>query len=61
MRTYECIDRAKRCHGNSVTRFGEISLIRQNYKSLWQFFEMGLSIWQNCEPTIANLAIFHCL
>ena len=45
----------------SVTRFGEISLIRQNYKSLWQFFEMGLSIWQNCEPTIANLAIFHCL
>ena len=34
----------------SVTRFGEISQLGQNLKSLWLFF-MGLfCIWQNVEP-----------
>ena len=33
---------------NSVTRFGEIS-------PLWQIFDCSLLIWQNAEPTLANL------
>ena len=38
----------------SVTRFGEISPLRQNYKRLWQMFKCPLSIWQNFEQTLAN-------
>ena len=40
--------------GPSVTRFGEISLLRQNFKD-WQFVIGSIFIWQNFEPNLANL------
>ena len=39
----------------SVTSFAEISPLLQNFKSLWQFFDRIFLIWQNDEPTLANL------
>ena len=48
----------------SVTRFGEISPIWQNFTSLWQIFNSLFLIWQNDGPSLANLehclANFHC-
>ena len=48
----------------NVTRFGEISLLWQKFTGLLQFFEGFFLIWQNDEPTLANLwhywANFHC-
>ena len=49
----------------SVTRFGEISPHWVKvYYSLWQFFDSFYLIWQNVEPTLANLvhhwANFYC-
>ena len=38
--------------GCSVTRFVEISPLRQQKLSLWQFLEF--SLWQSFEPTLAN-------
>ena len=39
---------------NSVTRFGEISPLWQNFKSLWLLFEGLICIGQNFEPNWAN-------
>ena len=48
----------------SVTRFGEMLPLWQKFTSLWQIFDCLFLIWQNAEPTFANLwhywAIFHC-
>ena len=41
-------------HATSLTRFGEISLLRQNLKWLWQILIGSISIWQNLEHTWAN-------
>ena len=47
-----------------VTRCGKISPLSQNFKKFWPFLEQLFSIWQNCEPTLANIlyfwANFHC-
>ena len=40
--------------GISVTRFGEILPLWQNFKSLWLFFEGLFCIGQNIEPNWAN-------
>ena len=49
---------------NSVTRFGEIMTIWQNFTSLWQFFNSLFLILKNDGRTLANLehylANFHC-
>ena len=46
-------------HLISVTRFGEISPIGQDFKSLWQNFKCLICIWQNYEPNLAqNIAIW---
>ena len=37
----------------SVTRFGEISPIRRDFRSLWQTFECLICVWHNFEPTLA--------
>ena len=37
----------------SVTRFGNISPIQQDFKSLWENFKRLICIWQNYEPTLA--------
>ena len=39
----------------SATRFGEISPLWQTFTSLWQIFDSLFLIWQNAEPTLANL------
>ena len=39
----------------SVTRFGKISPIGQNFKSLWLFSEGLFCIRQNFDPNWANL------
>ena len=48
----------------SVTIFGEISPLWQNFTSLWQLFGGLFLIWQNSQPTLVNLlhywAKFHC-
>ena len=41
--------------GISVTRFGEILPLWQNFKSLWLFFEGLFCIWQTLEPNWANV------
>ena len=50
-------------NADSVTRFSEISPLRQILKSVWSILEWLFSICQNCEPTLANIlyfwAIFH--
>ena len=43
------------CLPTSATRFGDISPLWQNFKALWQFVEGLLSIWENFEPTLANV------
>ena len=40
---------------SSVTRFGEILPLWQKFTSLWQIFNGLFLIWQNAEPTLANL------
>ena len=40
---------------NSVTRFGEIMPIWQNFTSLWQFFNSLFLILKNDGRTLANL------
>ena len=49
---------------SSVTRFGEIPPLWQNFKTLGQFFECLVSVGQNFETTLAHilfsLANFHC-
>ena len=48
----------------SVTRFGKISPLWQNFTSLWTNFDGSFLIWQNIKPILANLlhcwANFHC-
>ena len=39
----------------SVTRFGDISPLWQNFTYLWQNVDSLFLIWQNDEPTLANL------
>ena len=39
----------------SVSRFGEMSPQWQNLKHLWQNFDCLFFIWQNVEPTLANV------
>ena len=39
----------------SVTRFGEISPLGQNFKILWQVLNGLFSIWQNFEPKFLML------
>ena len=38
----------------SVTRFGAILSLRQNFKSFWLFFDGLFCIWQNFDPNWAN-------
>ena len=38
----------------SVTKFGEISPLRQNFKRLWEKLKGLFSIWLNSEHTLAN-------
>ena len=49
------LERTVRGSLNSVTRFGKISQVWQNSKRLGHFSESLSSIWQNFEPTLANL------
>ena len=48
----------------SVTRYGEILPLWQKFTSLWQMFNGLYLIWQNTQPTLANLwhywTNFHC-
>ena len=48
----------------SVTIFGEISPIWQNFTNLWRIVDCSFPIWQNAESTLANLwhywVSFHC-
>ena len=50
--------------GSSVTRFDKIAPFWQNFTSLCQKFHSLFLMWQNAEPTLANLchyvANFHC-
>ena len=39
----------------SVTRFGEISPLWHNVKTLWPFWKCSFSIWPNFELNLANL------
>ena len=39
----------------SVTRFGEISPLWQNFTSLREILDGLFLIWQNVEPSLANL------
>ena len=43
---------------SSVTRFGKILPLWQRFTSIWQFFDSLFLIWQNAEPTLANLVHF---
>ena len=40
----------------SVTRFGVISPLWQNFKTLWQSLEGLFSICQNCKPILTNIS-----
>ena len=54
---------SKRSATTSVTRFGEISPLWQNLKSLWQFFGGLYCIGRNVEPNWAKKLFwtnFHC-
>ena len=44
--------------GCSVTRFGEISPLWQNFMNLCQMVEGIFSVWQIFEPTLAKLKCF---
>ena len=48
----------------SATRFGEISLMWQQFKILWQLLESLLNIWQNLKPPLETFQCywphFHC-
>ena len=39
-----------------MTRFGEISPLRHNFKKFLTFLSKYLVFWQNCEPTLANIS-----
>ena len=41
----------------SVTGFGEISPLCLKFTNLWLMLEGLFLIWQNAEPTLANLLI----
>ena len=49
---------------NRVTRFGKSLPLWQKFASCWQICDGLFLIWQNAEPTLANLwhywANFHC-
>ena len=51
-------------YDSSVTRLGEISPLRQKFKSFWPILEKLFSIWHNCVPTLSNILHFcpnfHC-
>ena len=47
-----------RDNSNSVTRFGEILPLWQNFKNIWQRYEGLISIWQSFEPTLENSVCF---
>ena len=40
---------------DSVSRFGKISPLCQQKCSLWQSLEGSFSLWQNFDPTWANV------
>ena len=42
----------------SVTRFGEISPIWQNFKTIWQLVEGSISVWQTFEAIWENSMCF---
>ena len=42
----------------SVTRFGEIAPLRQNYKCLWQFLWVHLAIGKKLNALLCYLANF---
>ena len=42
----------------SVTRFGEISPLWQNFKNILQLYDGLISIWQTFEPTLENSVFF---
>ena len=42
---------------SSVTRFGEISALWQNFKTLWESLDDLFSIWQNCKPNLENISL----
>ena len=41
-----------------MTRFGEISPLRQDVKKLWPFRKGSFSFWQNFELTLVNFIYF---
>ena len=43
---------------DSVTRFGEISPLWQNFNSLWVFLASLFSFRQNIEPNLGNIFCF---
>ena len=47
-------DQPDLCNTCSVTRFGEISPLRQQKSSLFHFFEGSISLWQNFQRILAN-------
>ena len=67
MRTYECIDRAKRCHGNSVTRFGEIlpfwsiGKVYGNFLRVWFVNSAKNVILQGYVGTIGRIVTNHLI
>ena len=54
----------KKCNNSNVTRFGKISPLWQKFTRSRASFNGLFLIWQNAEPTLANLghywANFHC-
>ena len=43
---------------SSVYRFGEISPLRQKFKTIWQYLEGLFGIWHNFVSTLANFVCF---
>ena len=55
------LDLKTKCRENnkiSVTRFGEISPIWQNFKTIWQLVEGSISVWQTFEAIWENSMCF---
>ena len=63
VRLIDTID-THRFRRSSVTRFGEILPIWQNFTNIWQIFDCSFPVWQYTDPTLAKLwhywASFHC-
>ena len=54
VRLIDTID-THRFRRSSVTRFGEILPIWQNFTNIWQIFDCSFPVWQYTDPTLAKL------